>query len=287
MDYVTRQFINLTKKFRKELPKLAKSLRDDIQEQTKAIREARNAYEQSYKTAPVLRADLQVPHPIEVQTDAKDKKTGREWYKLTVETLTLLAVVAYAIVTVRMWREMIHARHQAQFAVEATQRSADTALKQAKDQFRAEQRPYIWLAVGGMGTPELVTTGNKSGHLSAKFHLSNYGKSPAIDARQDAHIAIGEKECSELRGEAITDPKGSIVQPGDSSQFNFAYSRTIVSKPLLDKITAGTVPICIFGRFEYTDINGPDLVYSSDFCWMPYLTIDSSMRYCKPRNRIR
>lgn len=135
--------------------------------------------------------------------------------------------------------------------------------------------------------PQLVTAGNKSGRLSATFHFSNYGKSPAIDAREDAHIAIGEKECSELKGEAITDPKGSVVPPGDSSQYNFAYSRTTVSKPLLDKIVAGSVPVCIFGHFEYADIRGPDIIYSSDFCWMPYLSIDSSMHYCKAHNRVR
>jgi hypothetical protein len=146
MDYVTRQFINLTKKFRKEIPKFAKLLSDDIKQHTEAVRETRHAYKQSRNTPPILRAELQVPHPIEVQTTPKDKKTGREWYKLVIETLTLLGIVAYAIITVRMWREMIFARHQSQLAMETSKKSADQALEKAKEANEiavAGERPWV------------------------------------------------------------------------------------------------------------------------------------------------
>jgi len=135
MDYVTRQFINLAKKFRKELPKIAELLRNDIKQQTDAIREARDAYDQGRDTPPVLRAELQVPHPIEVRTEPKDKKTGREWFKLGVETLTLLAVIWYAYEAHRQFPEL-------KKSAEGAGSSADTAAKQEAF-LEVSQRPWI------------------------------------------------------------------------------------------------------------------------------------------------
>jgi hypothetical protein len=53
MDYVTRQFINLTKKFRKELPKLAELLHRDLKQHTEAIHSAKKSREQERDVQPV------------------------------------------------------------------------------------------------------------------------------------------------------------------------------------------------------------------------------------------
>ena len=170
MDYVTRQFINLTKKFRREIPKLVESLRNDIKQHIDAAREARNAYEQGRNTAPVLRAELQVPHPIEVQTSSKDKKTGREWYKLIVETLTLLAVVAYAIVAIRQWREMIQARHQAQASIQVT-----------KDSLLYVQRAFVAITTFDVTRLTAPGTNKLDGSMRLGFSWQNGGNTPTKD----------------------------------------------------------------------------------------------------------
>lgn len=266
MDYVTRQFINLVKKFRRELPKL----HQDIKQQTEAIREAKDAYKQAHNTPPILRADLQIPHSIEVQTSPKDKKTGREWYKLVIETLTLLGVLAYATITVRMWREMIFTRHQAQAAVEAAGRAAnaaETANSNAKQQFRIEERPYVALApAGDTARVSIVQAGEHKGHLEAEIHISNYGKSPAIELARDARIAVGSAACKRLKIHAPDDRLQRIIPPGDKPSI-FAYSDEAVNPQILSQVSSGTLLIIVYGHIDYTDtLSEPRPQYSSEFC---------------------
>lgn len=63
MDYVTRQFIVLAKKFRKELPKLVDSLRKEIKQQTKSINELTDAFNQSRGAPKSLRPIFRFPIP--------------------------------------------------------------------------------------------------------------------------------------------------------------------------------------------------------------------------------
>lgn len=53
MDYVTRQFVNLAKKFRKELPKLSELLHRDIEQHTKAIHAAQKGNENQRDIQPL------------------------------------------------------------------------------------------------------------------------------------------------------------------------------------------------------------------------------------------
>lgn len=166
------------------------------------------------------------------------------------------------------------------------------ALKNSKDQFRAEQRPYVFLisnAITLSRPPIIVPVGEHKGQMMGATHFSNYGRSPAIDVTEDAHIAIGDKECSELEGDAITDEHGTMVAPGDTSFFNFAYSRTIPTEEMIKSIVAGDIPVAVFGHFEYTDTHPtPKVTYLTEFCVMPYVTPDKmpSKNYCREHNGI-
>jgi len=53
MDYVTRQFVNLTKKFRKELPKLIELLHRDLKQHTEAIHAAKESSDDHWDVQPV------------------------------------------------------------------------------------------------------------------------------------------------------------------------------------------------------------------------------------------
>jgi len=61
MDYVTRQFINLAKKLRKEVREALEVLHRDFQKHTEAIHKASEASNQRETTMPILRAQLQIP----------------------------------------------------------------------------------------------------------------------------------------------------------------------------------------------------------------------------------
>src|SRR5260221_3228459 len=94
-----QQFIAAVKELRDSLldiPKKLSALDQDLKEQTKAVHEVRDAYKESRDSAPTIQADLQLPRSLEVETSPKDKKQIREWCKLGIEALTLLAVIWYA-----------------------------------------------------------------------------------------------------------------------------------------------------------------------------------------------
>jgi hypothetical protein len=274
MDYVTRQFINLTKKFRKEFRHLADSLRKSIERQTDAIHEAKDAYYQSRDTAPILRTNLEIPHPIEVTTSPKDKKTGREWYKLVIETLTLLSVFAYFVVTARMWHEMILARHQTQKSVaiaEHSARIAEDALEESRDNFRKAERPYLALNLG-MSAPVGVipTPGNVGNWLNYNgtnaewsIHFKNFGKSPAINVRANAKLECGPSAWRNVAWHKMGDSAGIMVPP-EGDYWLTARSRD-VSAPDYKVFHDSFAEIAVFGHIEYEGLDGTN--YWTEYCF--------------------
>jgi len=279
MDYVTRQFINLAKKLRKDLRSALSSLHHDRQEQIEAIRETRKAYDKSRDTPPILRAELQVPHPIEVQTDPKDKKTGRERYKLVIETLTLLGVVAYAIVAIRQWREMISARHQAQVAVQAAQTSAATAqqaLDFQKEGTRREQRPYIFLgASASPGIKEFILfhpyptfNPNSPEPFRANIGFKNFGHSPAVRVRFGCRVAFGKNAAQQVRFVPFDTAVGEFAMAPDENAFHTCES---TDQPrdaqAVIEVLGTNYYLNVFGQFEYFDMWDKSPTYYTDFCY--------------------
>lgn len=182
MDFLTQQFIATAKRLREQLNVIREgifTLLRDSQGQITAIREDRNTQNERDNTPPVLRAELHVPHPIEVQTSPKDKKQGREWFTLVVETLTLIGVVVYATVAIRQWREMISARHQTREVVWQAARAANeahTANDITKEALVSVQRAYIFA-----DSSEVSTVSDETGKTIAlvlPIKLQNSGSTP-------------------------------------------------------------------------------------------------------------
>jgi hypothetical protein len=102
-----------------------------------------------------------------------------------VETLTLWAVIGYAFVAIRQWREMIQARHQ----VERSVGQATIAAGAAKDSAdTAKQTMYIdqraWLSIRGFETNGVKDSRyevNKP--LMIRVVFQNTGKTPALHVR--------------------------------------------------------------------------------------------------------
>ena len=61
MDFITRQFIVLAKKFRKELRRALSDLQRALYQQSEAIREATSAYKNAKHPDFVVHAELNVP----------------------------------------------------------------------------------------------------------------------------------------------------------------------------------------------------------------------------------
>jgi hypothetical protein len=102
MDYVTRQFINLSKKLRKELRKALSDLRQALQKQTDAISKAneRGDTQRSREGPPfVVRAELHVPERVEKDRQTREDRQHRLqiWVVMGTWAAFLAEVVPFPI----------------------------------------------------------------------------------------------------------------------------------------------------------------------------------------------
>jgi hypothetical protein len=142
-----------------------------------------------------------------------------------------------------------------------------TAIQTSKDQFRFDQRPYIWMATKEpFGNPVLVKEGSYAGYLEMAMNFENHGKSPALKVREDAHISIGEEAWKKVTWNEISQQEGSLMPPGPGLS-NFVYSDEKVDGLTFKTIMTGRIPIIVWGHFEYTDTyESPQITYVSEFC---------------------
>jgi hypothetical protein len=168
------------------------------------------------------------------------------------------------------------------------------ALDNSRTQFREEQRPYIWFAPSNhMDAPQLVSNGPHKGQLAVLFRFTNFGKSPGIDVREDARVAFGSNAGNAVSWREIASKHGSLAPPGDIG-FNVAYSEGTLNSEETKAFQSGTLPVVIFGHFEYTDLYvAPPISYTSEFCFgsargkLPESASDVGYDYCRDRNRIK
>jgi hypothetical protein len=102
MDFVTRQFIVLTKKLRKELRKALSDLHNALQNQTRAIRDhyTKEQQNQNAQTPIQIIAELHTPEDVERAHAASEHRHHRLQQWNTVGTwLAFFAVAIYAVIT--------------------------------------------------------------------------------------------------------------------------------------------------------------------------------------------
>jgi hypothetical protein len=286
MDFLTQQIIATAKKLSNRLDAIREgilTLHRDSQEQITATRQARNTQNERDNTPPILRAELQVPHPIEVQTSPKNKKQGQKWYKLVIETLTLIGVIWYADVATRQWREMIAARHQAQVAIEAAQ----NANQIAASNFANEQRPYIWFQASTPGFRRL------DGKMEETIYIANYGKTPAIGVRCIGRIFYGQDARDKADSWLNKMNKGTLANrdisaalippkvPEDYRKDGFGFpalTENVPSESDLRYPRTNNFGKVIVARIEYYGL-GRKTFYWSEFC-LESKTADTAGGYC-------
>src|SRR6266852_7807273 len=143
MDYVARQFINLTKKFRKELRLLIQKLNSALDEQTEAIRENTEASKREQSPPPEVTVHSHFPESIEVHQNTADTHDERNYKRVSffVTALTLAAIVIYADLVYWQYREMTNTTSAARQAVEEARLNrlqADKAFNATVEQFHLD-----------------------------------------------------------------------------------------------------------------------------------------------------
>jgi type II secretory pathway pseudopilin PulG len=246
MDYVTRQFINLTKKFRKELRQVLQNQTNAIGQATKAARE--NKQQPLPVPLPVL-AELKIPETdkTEQRTQYNRSHTLQIW--LTVGTwLAFIAAAIYAGIAARQLWQMKRATYAAEQAANAAKSAAETAsqtLISNMSNFHTEQRPYV--------NPENIRfdPALEQAHDPAtiKIDFHNAGRTPALKAT--------------FTLDAFVDGKKTVQQPRDfpselmipSDRISGTSMNLWIKTPGdFEGIIAGTKHLSIKGVIHYTDI---------------------------------
>jgi hypothetical protein len=292
MDYVTRQFINLTKKLRKDFRKLLDSLSVDlhhIKNAIQAIDKNARANQQKEQSKIEVVALLHEPEGAEAKRKAEYNRTQRrDRVRLLVEWLTFFAVVFYGYMAVRQWREQISARHQTQHVLEAAQGSvvaAQQANTDAMSRFREDQRPYIWQ----ISTLEKLNTKGSIGFeqpsatepMTASVVYQNYGRSPAITTRYAGDVRVSNDPVKRLRAKQWRR-LSTVVPPGrtdvisvdsEGSEKATAQEITAVNDPRGAPVVAAALI-----RIQYRDVSGH--LYESDMCFYTPDGIKKMAAYC-------
>jgi hypothetical protein len=271
MDYVTRQFINLTKRLLRNFRKAFTSLSIDLHHIKNAIQSIdKNARANQQKEQPKIEVVAFVHEPEGAETKRKaeyDRTQRRDRVRLFVEWLTFFAVVFYGYMAVRQWREQISARHQTQGAIEAAGRSAaaaEAANANASAQFREQERPYIWLTNNGVLTPEFRQVTSTVGQIIWPFNYTNFGKSPAHDVRTHKFIRIGENGVfkESFKAPVIQPGRGTPCPPG-KEDYGAGVSEPFLLTEFnrLSKVDHGFTMKTVF---DYTDVSGAK--YQTEVC---------------------
>jgi hypothetical protein len=174
MDYLTRQFSEVATKVRKELRTLADRLSIlsfRIQEQTKALTKPSQSDRKHGDSGPMVRAELYIP-----DADKNEKKRAaneKKWlgrFQTLLEALTLAAVIWYATLAHRQWKEMGRA---------AT--AAEGANNEAHDALTRSARPWLGPEHFSLLTVPVVVGNSVS--LTTEITVKNFGPSPALGVR--------------------------------------------------------------------------------------------------------
>jgi hypothetical protein len=156
------------------------------------------------------------------------------------------------------------------------------ALTTARENFRADQRPVVWLT-NDVGRPEFVPSVNQTddtGQILWGWHFANYGKTPALRITFRHFISI-EDNTAESYG--AVDPSFGGPLPTNKIDFSTVVSRPGISRDEFNKLMKIDRSVGISGAIFYFDAYGKK--YETTFCVKRLST--GAITYCKEGNDIK
>ena len=278
MDYLTQHFIAWA---RKEIQALVERLNgiDKVLQRQPESKDKTDAADDKHQQSPtILRAELKISHSEKYQDEAKAARDLiRETWKLYVEIFTLLVVFGYTTVAAFQLSEM----KKATVAAEQTATAAQRANSDARDRFRDDQRPYIWVTNTGIGTPEFhpnPDTNPPIGQVLWTIHYTNFGKAPAYGTINHKFIRIGENSKYRKSYRAnLPPPQGSgAPTPPGKDDFITVVSAPGISRDEFDRLMKISRSFSAKFIIEYTDAYGGK--YETAICLHNLGT--GSIQYC-------
>jgi|SRR5882672_3968418 len=234
-----------------------------------------------------IRGEIEVgrsPNLTDEHNTERREDTTHERKKYLVEKLTLIAVIIYAGVAV--WQACL----------------TRTAIFDARKQFVADQRPYVWLSFldpSPARNPVPIQVNHK---LEADLHFVNYGKSPALKMAMNGHIFHGsnaqalayawldemeKKPLGELS--RISDKSVSVIppvipsDPRRSPDYTTLESDKELTEDEFEFIKGNDFSFFVVSFLEYKDLSGN--IYQTEICASHLKT--GAMLNCNVHNGIR
>jgi hypothetical protein len=262
MDYVTRQFIFLAKKFRKELRKAQESLHRDLANLANRLKDLKVAVNAGHQAQPKSKeaslvpsiAELRTQVPIRVQTYAQRDAKERVWGKVkgTLEIFVGVAVIAYTLITWQIWQEQTDATN---FVARQT-RLARQSLNQSQNAFMIQQR--AWVAANNV----LVQSDTNTVRFQVVW--KNTGATPALKANLTVGLMYRDRDYLIDSDLSETNIRRLNKNPWKFSHM-FIEPNGTGSSPAypVDAAHPGKY-LFLLGVLRYSDIFGHD--HATDFC---------------------
>jgi hypothetical protein len=275
MDYVTRQFINLTKKLRRELRAALTSLSDGIKKQTAAIDKATETNKQRQQP-PTLRTELHIPQADRYKQETQDtRKSIIEFWKVYVEVIGIIVVGAYTTVAFFQLREMIKQYPELQRSAAA----ADKANTIAREALESTQRAFLSFKP----SPEMTFINNGSDSVfQLEIPIENTGTTQAhalkdrISCETSVRSISGDYPFLDKKGECGTPfaATGANLIPAKGT---IASQAVYVKSTILQEISQETrsspgTPdhpkrtVYLYGWVTYRDVFKDTPVHLTEFC---------------------
>lgn len=272
MDYVTRQFINLTKKFRKELRTYTTDLNTALQKQAEAIRNSRQVNEEKQSQPPEVSVINNLPSSVEVHQNEKDTYAEKNYRRFTflLSALTFAAVAIYAVITYQQWKT-------ASRAILDAQESSDKQFAKMTEQIRALQtanaiavaanRPWMG-SVSGSEFSFQEGRDDSGVFMSARYIWSfkNAGKRPAR-IEKIRTTSNWSKTCTDNPNYNFTPPGNPLhigMNHSHSLEIPDATSKSVFQIGIPIKqwymIKNSDLQFCIYSLIEYRDVGGDESV---------------------------
>lgn len=187
MDYVSRQFINLVKKLRKDLRKAIEKHTEAIGQSTKAVRE--NKLNPLPIPLPVV-AELQFPESEQTQQRTRYRQSHAVQLFIAAATWgTFLAAGFYGAVTFNQWAEMRAQTDLIHHAAQKSRRDVANQLRIAQQQITLAQEQMMRDQRAWLGAKIIMDKPETAYFFTYTTKFRNYGKSPAlhIQAENSGH----------------------------------------------------------------------------------------------------
>jgi hypothetical protein len=276
MDYVTRQFINLTKRFRKESRKALELVQREIQKHTEAISAANKSNHQQDEVW-----QKRFNEVFSEYKHAERNKTTNDYRSYRVQNsirwatwLAFGAAAIYAAISYCQWRTahqaLIEARDSSdkQYGKLAEQ---ITALETANSIAVAANRPWIGSSqyTDPRDAPTLIRNHDEKGEFIQLMYVwvfKNVGKRPAhiVNIRTTGH---SYKVCSENPHYSNAPFSRAFLIPETTIKSLLAMPIPLDEwRKIQDTNPATGMQYCIYSLIEYEDVNAPTHVHTTRDC---------------------